>query len=267
MEQRIEEPSDVAPVGSVSKADRPDFEEERRGDPLQWRRWKGSLQEIARICRLADELVEKAAGPKPEDAFGGSTVTVYLQGKDRTFRELSDFEAGLKEIDLESLRGVMMMTGYWTDKVSIMLHFHRESGAGATVSGKDQFAVSGVEQDLKSALNKGRRWTQVGGLWPGSVARWAPWVAIAGLALIALIDGGTGRGLGIGLLVGALLMLATVLFMEYVEPRLVPPLELLGDSDEQTVSQVWGSRALKAGGLALAAVAGAIANGLTGFLF
>lgn len=264
--EALESGTPDTPDAPVDATEPPGVEEERRGDPLTWRRWKGSFAEIAQIFRLADELVEKALGEKLDPTYGGRIV-VHLQGRERSFRALQDFEAELDDFDPASVQGLMKSTGYGTDKVRIMVNFDRSTGAWATVSGKDQFAVAGVQDELKSALNRGRRWTQVGGRWPQLVSFWAPWVAIFGLSLMPLIGGDTGRFLGFLLVGVAVLMLATVLFMEYVEPRLVPPLELLDKSEQQTVSQRWKGRALKAAGFAVAAVAGAAINSFTGVLF
>jgi hypothetical protein len=244
----------------------PGVEEERRSDTLSWNRWKGSLTEITKIFRLADDLVEKATGETAEADFIGR-FTVYLRGRERSFGELKSLEAELDEFDLDSIEGLWMSTSYSTDKVRISINFTRSVGAYASVSGKDPFAVAGVEGELKTALNRGRRWTQVGGSWPHTVSFWAPWVAILGLSLISLFDREPWSSIGFGLLLLAGCMLVTVLFMRYVEPKLVPPLELLSDSEPRTLSQVWKGRALKGLGFVVVAVAGAAINSFTGFLF
>lgn len=244
----------------------PGVEEQRRSDELTWGRWKGSLADITKIFRLADELVEKATGESGEERYI-ARFTLDLRGRERKFRELRDLEAEAAELDLDDIQGFDMSTGYWTDKVNISIYFRRDLGAYASVSGKDPFAVAGVEGELKTALNRGRRWTQVGGSWPHALSFWAPWTAILGLALISLLDGDPWWAIGIGLFALAGCMLGTVLFMRYVEPRLVPPLELLSESQPSTVSQIWKKRALKGLGFVAVGIAGAAINGLTGFLF
>jgi hypothetical protein len=244
----------------------PGVEEERRSDPLTWDRWKGSLVDVMKIFQLADDLVEKATGEKVESDYIGR-FTLYLKGRERSFREIKGLEAELEDLELGSIEGLAMRTGYGTDKVRISIHINRGLGAYATVSGKDPFAVAGIEGELKTALNRGRRWTQVGGSWPSFLAFWGPWTAILGLSLAVLIGEEPWESMGFVLVLAAGAMLLTVLFMRYVEPRLVPPLELLNDSEPQTVSQVWKGRVLKGLGFAAVGIAGAVINGLTGFLF
>jgi hypothetical protein len=243
----------------------PGVEEQRRSDELSWERWKGSVADVAKIFRLADELVEKAAGEAGEDFI--ARFTLDLRGRERTYRELNDLIAEAEDLDLADIQGFHMTTGYWTDKVNISIYIRRDFGAQASVSGKDSFAVAGVEGELKTALDRGRRWTQVGGRWPATLAFWAPWTAILGLALIALLDSGPWRDIGIGFLALSGCMLGIFLFMRNVEPRLVPRLELLSDTQPSTVSQVWKRRALRGLGFVVVGVAGAAINGLTGFLF
>jgi hypothetical protein len=247
------------------EAQLPAIEDEARGDATGWTRWKGSVQDIARIFRVAHELIEKTVDDETPDYSRYQSIRLDLPGRERTFRKIEDFETHLGEIEIADVQGVSFSSA--TAKVNAMVSFDRDIGAYVSVRGKDQFAVAGVERELKSQLEKGRRWTQVVGRWPGHLSFWAPWVAIFGLGFSDLVGGAAGRTIGLALVAVGFLMLSVVLFMQYVEPKLVPPLELLGESEERTVSQVWASRGLKAGAIAAAAIAGAMINGLTGFLF
>ncbi len=266
-EDRVQEVDDANQLPSLETPvfEPPAIEDEARGDSLAWTRWKGGLQDIVRIFRIAHELTEKTSEEGSPEYSRYQSIRLDLPGRERTFRRVEDFEAHLEEIEIAEVRGITLSSH--TDKVNAMISFDRNVGAYVSVRGKDQFAVAGIERELKSQLDKGRRWTQVVGRWPGHLSFWAPWAAIVGLTFLSLTDGPVGRTIGLSAVVAGFLMLSVVLFMQHVEPKLVPPLELLEESGERTVSQVWASRSLKAAAIAAAAIVGAIINGLTGFLF
>lgn len=244
---------------------RPAVEEHRQGEPLYWYRWKGSLRDVMKIFRLAQELTEQATAGQPKDPFSESgTYTVRLRGREREFRNLEDLEAEASDFELDSIQGLSLYL--WHDKVNVSINIDQIGGTSLNVRGKDPFAVAGLESELKTAMDRGRRWSQVGG-WPVVVAFWAPWVAILGISLIALSSSDIADAIGKGALALGGCLFLIVLFMRYVEPKLVPPLELLDDSHSQTVAQVWKARGLKVLGFAAVGVAGAAINGLTGFLF
>lgn len=244
----------------------PGVEEERRGEPV-WYRWKGSVAEVVRIFRLADELVDRADAQEEGDpAYAPARFTIGLKGKDRSLRELEDLESELEAIDLDSVQTIRTSTRF-SEQLNIMLSFDRQAGVWWMVSGKDQFAVTGSERELTEAVAKGRRWAQASGAWPGQVSFWSPWLAILGLTLIPLVGGDVGKVIGLGLVLLAFLSLGVILWMRLVVPKLVPPLELLKESEQRTVAQIWGSRALRVAGFASAAIAGAALNGLTGLFF
>jgi hypothetical protein len=243
----------------------PAVEELRQGEFLIWSRWKGSLLDIAKVFRLAEDLIGQAVAGQPAEPYSsGGTYTVKLRGRERSFRDLKALEVEIPDLELDSVQGLSMYR--WTAKVSVSISVDGSSGSYLSVRGQDRFAVAGVEAELKTAMNRGRRWSQVGG-WPGVVEFWAPWVAILGLSLVTLSGSDLIDSLGKVALAVAACLFAVVLFLRYVEPRLVPPLELLSDSQPRTVAQVWKGRLLKVLGFAAVGIAGAVINGLTGFLF
>jgi hypothetical protein len=261
--------SEVAPHSGLAAPAGPDpttpeHASEQVSEDAQWERWKGTIADVAEVLTAAKALIDKVQS-EDESAYAGA-IRVGLRARELTFKTVEAFERGMKNVDLDEVQTITYSGGYLQQRATLNIYIARW-GTSFSVRGQDPCAVAGIAKELKSELDKGRRWTQFKLLRPGVLQPNVNWLALIGLAVATFIPGSWATAIGLVLVCIAGLGLAVSLVMTSIEPRLVPGLELLSEAKERTVAQTWAARAVKALAFVGVAVAGALINASTGLLF
>ena len=236
---------------------------EEVSEDARWERWKGSYADVASVFRRALELFKEATG-KPAEPIAGQLIHISLSTGRKTYGTIEAFQEAAPTISWQDLQYLVM--SLYSDAVHVDVMFGYV-GASLRVTGSDKFGVAGVFKALRQELDRGRRWTQFAVVRPANLHLVAPWVALAGLAVSTFIDGSVAAAIAVTAVLAGFLLFGAALFMTFVEPRLVPPLELLPESAMQTRAQKWSRRLVQALVFLGIGFLGAVINEITGILF